>query len=219
MESSIFIQVLEYGEKVGLGGTTVKQFKAWAHENGLVNIETREPRNKLSIVSLTNLFFDCFQPVEVESAEREQDDSRRLYVLKTEYYFKLMDIRQFRETGAAVKSASRNAFIAMGITVLAIIVGAALIVPRLNTPVRIHNADLTALVNAVAPANVPAEVKLDSLQMAQVLSAVGAGAVRPEMDRKESLNPADGKEVSHHELINRYFEGEPRAVLNESSGN
>ena len=206
MEDSIFIEVLKFGEKKGLEGTDYNELSNWIIKNGFAESADAKKDNKAAILS--NLFDECF---DYPRGGNKRDKAN----LKTEYYFRLIEYRELQASRMAARSANRNAMYAIRISIFAIIVSAVLTFTQLNAPVSVNKSDLQALINSNTSANVQREVKLDSLQMAQILSAIGYRQPKPENDRKKSLYKDQGKEVSHHQLINKYFEGESGTILKE----
>ncbi len=195
MAKPVFIKLLEYGEEVGLSGTNFDHIHSWAAQN---NIFSSSGNNESELLLLRDLYFECFHNVSGSSED--------LWVLKTEYYFRLIEYRELQESRIAAKSANRNAFIAVGISVFAIIVSAVLTFAQLKTPATINKSDLNALIKSNRETGVQRAVKLDSLQMAQIISAIGYDQSNSKTKRKQAT--VQGQEVSHHELINKYFEDE-----------
>ena len=205
MKNSIFIDVLRYGEQVGLKGTSYGDFQKWAAEKGIINLTSNAAKDALQIDSLKKLFQDCF----VSFADTEKGGSTSTIpsrcVLKTEYYFRLIEYRERHERTQAANFANRNAMWAIGISLAAVILCTILTLTLIFTPNRMKPSDLTPLINSIA---VQKEVRLDSLQMAQLISAIGYNQYKPKNDRKKSVHQTESQEILHHELINRYFEDE-----------
>ncbi len=150
-------------------------------------------------------------PNEHEAIWREVTDKHLLsqysdekYHLSFEARFKLLDYYELQEAQRSAKSANRNAFIAIGISVIAIVISAVFTFTQSNVPITINRSDLNDLINSNREAGVQREVKLDSLQMAQILSAIGFDQSNIKVKKKEATN--QGHEASHLELINQYFE-------------
>ncbi len=205
MEDSIFISVLEYGEKAGLKGITRQDLKNWATEKGFVSGHNDD----IKVGFLMNLFKECFEKVTPLNVGTPK------WNLKTEYYFRLIEYRELQESRLSARSANRNAIWAIGLSIFAIIVSGILAFNQLTTSVGMNKSDLQAFIISNTRENRQREVKLDSLQMAQILSAMGYRQAKPENERKSSQNKDQGKEVSHHQLINQYFEDESGAILQE----
>lgn len=203
MEDSIFIKVLEHGEQVGLDGTNETLLRDYIQRKTSINFEDEDHKHKTD--SLHRLFLSCFEFFDNGKAGKNN-------ILKTEYYFRLIEYRELQESRLAARSANKSAMWAISISIFAIIISAVLTFAQLNTPVSMNTSDLLSLTNSNA---VQREVKLDSLQMAQILLAVGYGQAKPTSDRKVSPDQSHGKEVQHHQLINQYFEDESDAILKE----
>jgi len=200
MEDSIFIEVLKFGEEKGIEGVSFEKLKNWIYDDKDAGFTDTE------LVLLKNIFDECFEQSKVGNYIEE-------FNLKTEYYFRLIEYRELQESREAAKSANRNAMWAICISILAIIISAVLTFNQLNTPVSMNKSDLQALINSNTKADVQREVKIDSLQMAQILSAIGYSQPHRKAEKQKALD--QGREVSHHQLINKYFEGESGAILKE----
>jgi hypothetical protein len=197
----IFIELLKFASKKGLDGATVSELDAWAGQNEFIAGSAANAEQTRD--ALRQLFLECTNPV-------ENSDVR---VLRNEYYFRLIEYNELRESRIAARVASEKALIAndnavkaIRIAVVAIIVSVLATIFQITTPVTINKTDLDAMVNGTKDAEVQKEVKLDSLQMAQILSAIGYGQSMPKQPPPKATD--QGKEISHHELINRYFEEE-----------
>jgi hypothetical protein len=189
MENSIFIDVLTYGAKRGAAGVSFEELKKRINDNR----DTELTETELAL--LNNIFKECF--ASGGSGTEKQN-------LKTEYYFRLIEYQALKESWKAGKSANRNAFTAIGLAVFAIVLTTFLAFTQWNRPITLSKSDLNALTSSNRHANVQREVKLDSLQMAQILAAVQYRGPEPKNQKPKE----QGQEISHHELINQYFENE-----------
>jgi len=196
----IFIELLKYGAEKGLKGTDQLEVEQWAAERYLPDRKSNEAEWNDLQVTLRYLFEECFH----ETNRTTKGGHIRIRVLKNEYYFRLIEYQELQESRRAAREASRNAWWAIRIAVAAIIVSAVLTYTQLNTPTTINKSDLNALIESNRNTNIQSEVKLDSLQMAQILSAIGYSQPKPNTKKQPATD--QGKEVSHHELINKYFE-------------
>lgn len=201
MEDTIFIKVLEYGEKAGIEGATDSEFWEWTKSLG-INNNTSDDHETLKAQALNRILDECFFKSKLALAEETPKKTIYKNVLKTEYYFRLIEYRELQQSRAAAKSASKNAFIAIMISMVAIIFS----IYVAKQPISINKSDLNALINSNKDTVIQKEVKLDRLQMAQILSAIGYGQSNPKPMRSEAKGKS--KEISHHELINQYFEDE-----------
>ena len=194
MEDSIFIKVLEHGEDAGLNGTSLPLLRRCIEKE--MHIDLKHPDFELYSKSLERLFSQCFEFVDIDGFEEN-------HVLKTEYYFRLIEHRELQESRAAAKAAHRNAFIAIGISVCAIIISAILTWTQVNAPIGLDERTVTSLIESnMAQKN----VKLNPQQMEQILSAIET--VKPP---KKEMNTIQSNEVKFHDLINRYFESQSEA--------
>ncbi len=194
MEDSIFIKVLEHGEEVGLEGTNMSFLKNYIEKRLLIDFTQTDQKHKK--IPLEHLLGECFEKF-------QGGKNGKNYILKTEYYFRLVEYRELQEARAAAKSANRNAFIAIGISIFTLVVSAVLTFTQLNIPTTINKSDLQTLINSNA---VQRDVKLDNLQMAQILSVIESRQSKLKPQKPKAIFPSN--EVQHHDLINKYFEEE-----------
>lgn len=194
MKDAIFIKVLQHGEDAGLEGTNMALLRDYIEKS--LSIDFNHQDYNAYLDPLKQLFNECFRPV----------NEGKNHILKTEYYFRLIEYRELQESRAAAKSANRNAFTAIGVSVSAMVFCAVLAFTQLNTPLTINKSDLKALIDSSRETGIQKEVKLDSLQMAQILTAIQSS--QSSSRAKETKIPGQSQEVSHHELINQYFEDE-----------
>jgi len=205
MEDIIFIEVLKCGAKKGIEGLTAEELYTWGAEQGYfgpnayLDPDVQDVDQQLKRFAFKKLFLECFQ----KSNYAHGAKAKTAYVLKNEYYFRFIEYQELQESRAAAKSANRNAMWAIGISVFAIIVSAFLTYTQLNTPASINKSDLQALINSNSSADVQKEVKLDPLQMEQILSAMAQSK-----SAVKTKNPFQSNEIKHHELINQYFENQ-----------
>ncbi len=198
----IFIDLLDFGVEKGLKGTDLLEVEEWAKEKYFPD-PTGLGEKWIDLRSnLKYLFEECFH----ETNRIKKGTSICLRVLKNEYYFRLIEYQELQDSRIAAREANRNAFIAIGISIFAIIISAVLTFAQLNTPTIINKPDLNALIKSNRETGVQREVKLDSLQMAQILTAIGYNQSNLKVKRPKVID--QGEEISHYELINKYFEDE-----------
>lgn len=127
----VFIKLLEFGEKIGLAGTSFDAVTEWAVNTGVlppVSDQTHAKQKNL----LRDLFFESFAS--------NSGSTESIWVLKTEYYFRLLEFRELQESRASSQAANRNSFIAMVISLIAIIFSCIAAYIQVNTPVGIQGA-------------------------------------------------------------------------------
>ena len=150
MTDKIFIILLEYGAEIGLEGTDIPEFIKWAASHNFINTKSSETHEKLKQNALHSLFKECFE----ENRYYEGSSSKKLFVLKNEYYFRLIEYRELQESRNASKEANKNAMVvnktatvAIAISVLAILVGLFVSIFQVITPVStINQPDLKLLI-------------------------------------------------------------------------
>lgn len=160
MENSVFIKILEYGEECGLEGVHWEALLKKMQEEGVVSKEDQfsvEERNRLF-----KLFDECY--------DKPHGGSHTHRLLKTEYYFRLIEYRELQESREASRSANKNAFVALVISVVAILVGIISATIQLSSAVSIDAAQIHELVEAFSPPIVQ-EVTISDEQMLALISA------------------------------------------------
>lgn len=155
-EKSIFIRVLRFGEEVGLQGIGAPEFESWA-----LNQPEIENRDDPVFFRLLNLRNECFY-------RNDEPDKDSIYVLKNEYYFRLVEFQELEDSRKASTQANKNSTKAIIISVsaiaLSLIIGAA----QLISPITI-NSDQVDRMETKTP---PASQKVESEQLNQVIEAL-----------------------------------------------
>lgn len=141
MEDAVFIKILEFGEQCGIEGTRWEDLKSWLQEKDI--IPTDENLSKREENRVFRLYSECFD------APHGGGHTDRL--LKTEYYFRLIEFRELQESRTASRDANRNSFIAIALSVFAIIASASLTYKQLNTPISIASTQIKELISASVP--------------------------------------------------------------------
>jgi hypothetical protein len=207
----IFIKVLEYGAERGLEGTDVQGFNTWASEQGFLDLKNKELHQLQKCNALHRLLQECFQV-----ADNRGEALERIYVLKNEYYFRLIKYRELQEARNAAKEANRNAFFAIGLSILTLLFSGFLTYTHLINPVSINKADMQALIESNKNPNTQTvrlnqnqldelkEINLEPLQMAQILSAIESGHAKSTIYKPTVNNPSN--DSSMIEAINQYYE-------------
>lgn len=197
MDKTGLIQVLEYGEKVGPGGTTEGEFLIWT-KNRAVHEKSSGRDGDAGTGALIAIFHECFEPVPLNG----KNDVDNAYRLKAEYRYRLIEYRNMQKGIQTATSASKTAVAAIALSVAAIIISLFTGLNRPDPAVSLSDAEISRIVDTVEK-SVSREVRLDGLQMRQILSAIEADkAAAPQ--KKSAMMPSN--EIKHHELINRYFE-------------
>ena len=107
MSEPVFIKLLEFGEKIGLVGTNFDAVTEWAVNSGVLPPVSDQAYAKQKYL-LRDLFFESFV---LNSGSTES-----VWVLKAEYYFRLLEFRELQESRAASQAANRHSFIAIVIS-------------------------------------------------------------------------------------------------------
>ena len=131
MNEPVFIKLLEFGEQVGLVGTDFDAVTEWAVSSGVLPPVFDQAHVKQKYL-LRDLFFESFV---LNSGTTES-----VWVLKAEYYFRLLEFRELQESRASSHKANISSRIAMIISVIAIICSSYTAILQISTPVGIQGA-------------------------------------------------------------------------------
>ena len=175
-KDSVFIKILEYGESAGDGGAT---------EDGMISaIYPDSTPSKNHRARLVALFQECFLPSNGGKA------------LKTEYYFRLLEYRELKESREASLSARKYSSWAIGLSVVAIVTGVLVgwfqlktavsinplqvkqVVEASQAPITIQQAQLELLIKALETSNTE-QVTLSRVQFELLLKEIRSNRLTP----------------------------------------
>lgn len=125
-ESSIFVRILKLGEEKGLIGINENQFGEWALSQPEIKSEHDDAFQKA-----LRIFRESFDRLDKSHGIPDE------YVLKNEYYFRLVEFRELELARRSAVEANRHSKLAIAISVVAIIVGAAATFTQLASPISI----------------------------------------------------------------------------------
>ena len=190
-EKTIHIRLLEYGEKVGLTGATWDSTTEWAVENKVI------PQKKGDEADLLKeLFLECFA-----STSRSTAVTR---VLKAEYFFRLLEYRELCEVRETSRQANQNAWIAIVISVIALIITSLIGYYQTTRPIDINKEQIVAIVNTIKKIesgslqeiltklnkNKDTELVLNTDQFNQIINAI-----KNSSDEKITISQRQAKEI------------------------
>ncbi|HEY0894082.1 MAG TPA: hypothetical protein VGE32_13565, partial [Cellvibrio sp.] len=89
-------------------------------------------------------------------------------LLKTEYYFRLIEFRELQETRTASKTANKNSIIALTISVIAILISICTTAIQLNTTTKINADQIKEIVKASRSPNIQ-KVTINNDQLLEIL--------------------------------------------------
>jgi hypothetical protein len=151
-KKSIFIRLLEFGEKKGVQGFKGDEYNKWkAEQSDIVNAHgdsSREAR------SLLNTCFDQYT-----------ENTGFKYVLKTEYYFRLIEFKELELSRKASSTANRNSIIATMLAVLSIGIGSYFGYIQKTSSIKIDSDQVSLMTPAKS-------FKIESEQLSQMVSAL-----------------------------------------------
>lgn len=137
-EKSVFIKLLEYGEAVGTNGTRVDKMIDWALKNGIIPLA--EDKNHFeNMVLLEELFYECF----IKNDKLEKD----IWVLKGEYFTRLLEYRELNEARESSRKANRNALFAIALSIVTLLLTLTISYLQLHKPTTISEKQLNKLTN------------------------------------------------------------------------
>ncbi|VAW54235.1 hypothetical protein MNBD_GAMMA06-1294 [hydrothermal vent metagenome] len=180
MENSHFIKLLEYGEKVALDGVNFETVTDWAIQEEIIpgrgETSHDDARN-----FLRDQFFECF--------ENSSGSTKNIWSLKTEYYFRLIEFRELQESRIASKQANRNSFIAIGISIFALVCTVLVSYMQLTGSVKISPAQIKEVVNSN---NLPVSgaVAIDSKQLQVLVDAIKSSNKAVERGAQKTARPS-----------------------------
>lgn len=158
MKDSIYIKILEYGENAGIKGLSHDEILEKLKSDSLIEGEI-----DLVIQNrITSIFYECF--------EKTTGSEHNTRLLKPEYFYRLIEFRELEESRKASKSANRNAFLAIGISVLAIIAGIVSAITQLNSSISINSKQISRLAEASKPPVVQ-NVTISKEQLKELVAA------------------------------------------------
>lgn len=135
MENSIFIKMLEFGESCGINGADFNDLRGWLTENNYIKINDSEKRDKLMV-----LYKECFG-----------ENCNLKNTLKTEYFYRLVEHREFQLAISASRSANTNSFIAIGISIFAIICSVIAAYIQITSSISLDKNQLESIIQANQP--------------------------------------------------------------------
>jgi hypothetical protein len=153
-EKSIFIRMLQLGADNGAKPMTKSAFFKWAIEQGDME-STSDP----VVSQLHKLFDECF------IRTRNPSIGEECFVLKSEYYFRLLEFTELEMSRKASSEANRNSIIATVLAVISIVIGGYFGYIQKTTPMMLDNDQ----VKSIKP---PESQKIESEQLAQVIEAL-----------------------------------------------
>jgi uncharacterized protein HemX len=134
-DKSIFIRLLKYWESKGIDGFSYNEFKEWStFQDDLQSQEARQRARRL--------VEECCERISHNASEEH-------FVLKSEYYFRLVEFQELTESRLASKSANRNSLVAIVISVLAIAFSVVASYQQQNAEITIKRSQVAELVKAI----------------------------------------------------------------------
>lgn len=127
MEESPFIWILEHGERVGLDGTSLEAATKSAQADGVLPA-TGTPEFTTKFTWFRRLFQEAFDCPGVTLQG----------VLKSEYFFRLIEFRELQESREAALSARRWAAAALVVSIVAIAASTISAHRQMTTPLKIE---------------------------------------------------------------------------------
>jgi hypothetical protein len=153
-ERSIFIRMLQLGADNGAKPMTKSAFIEWAVGQGDIESE-QDP----VISQLHKLFDECF------ICSRTPTIGENAYVLKSEYYFRLLEFTELELSRKASSEANRNSIIATVLAVISIGIGSYFGYIQKTMPMILNNDQVESI-------KAPESQRIESEQLTQVIEAL-----------------------------------------------
>jgi hypothetical protein len=135
-ENNIFIKLLRLGESKGIQGIDENEFKKWALSHQEIDNEYCEEFHKIR-----RLFLECFDEI-IKSHGIPNE-----YILKTEYYFRLIEFQELELSRETAASANKHSKIAIGISLVAIFIGIVATIIQSQSQVTIDSSQISHVSN------------------------------------------------------------------------
>jgi hypothetical protein len=197
MDENILIKLLEHGENAGQTGITKADALEWFALTASVG-PVSDPGAANREEDFLALFYECFEPA--PPTQQEADPKR--YRLAPQYRIRLIEYRSRQRGTQTAARALKISSAALVLFVATVIFGLFWAQSRPSGQPSVSDAQLKKIAETVLSAE-PRDVRLDRLQMMQIISAIEA-----KKDTAGQRPPATipSNEIEHHDLINRYFE-------------
>lgn len=138
MHQHIFIRLLEYGESIGLNGTNFEEVLEWDKKYNYIP-KPGSQEYKLREGLLRELFFESFT--------KSTASTDNIWVLKSEYYFRLLQYRELQLARQSASEAKNHSNIAISISILALLASLVLGTMQLRSEVRISVDQINQLLS------------------------------------------------------------------------
>lgn len=187
MDDSVFIKMLEYGELCGIKGTKWDELLIWLKDQKvIVNIDANDTNR------LHALYRECFD----DSGKSENYNNR---LLKTEYYFRLVEFRELQEARTASKTANKNSLIALTISVIAILVSVCTTTIQLNTSTKINEEQIKEIVEAAKSPDMQ-NVTIKKEQIIEIVEASRSPDIQNVAIKTEQMKELVSKLETGHDI-------------------
>jgi hypothetical protein len=151
-KKSIFIRLLEFGENKGIQGFKGDEYDEWkAEQSDIVNAHGDSSRETRSLLDT------CF--------DQYTENTGFKYVLKTEYYFRLIEFKELELSRKASSEANRNSIIATMLAVISIGIGSYFGYIQKTTPMILNNDQVESI-------KAPESQRIESEQLTQVIESL-----------------------------------------------
>ncbi len=161
----VHIKLWEYGEEVGLKGTSKIDIISWAAREKISSIVGSE-------FTTTNLLQVYVSQYFLEAEGTVDKSGGKLLVLKAEYLARLEDYRLLKEEKKLTRNANRTALIAVIIAILSLFASIAISIYQINSPIRLNQEQLEIITNKPA--------RLDQEQLELIKSLIEQRKPKPE---------------------------------------
>jgi hypothetical protein len=133
-EKHIFVELLKLGESRGVIGLNSHEFKEWALSQAEIENEHAQ-----SYQNINRIFKESFDEID------KGYGNPNIFVLKNEYYFRLVEFEELRLSRETAISAKRYSVSALTISVLAVIISLAASYVQIISPISIEQDQINDL--------------------------------------------------------------------------
>jgi hypothetical protein len=184
-KKSIFIRMLQLGAVNGAKPMTKSAFIDWAVEQG-----DMESKQDPVVSQLYKLFDECF------ICSKTPSIGEKSYVLKSEYYFRLLEFTELELSRKASSEANRNSLIATLLAVLSIIIGGYFGYVQKTTSIKIDNKQVSLMTTDKS-------LQIESEQLNQVIEALKQSNINTAELAKLIREQATASQLVNGEVIGK----------------
>ena len=180
-EDDFYIQMLKFAASKAPEGFSYDEYEGYAVKlYGSINDKTR--------ATLKQVRTDCFHSLNTGPTP--------VFSLKAEYYFRLIEFQELKESRKSSSDANKHSKVAIGFSIFAIFIGAVVGILQLNSTIKLDNKQ----VSIMATKDYPATQQVESEQLSQVIDAL----------KQSNINTAELTRIIQEQNAKQVVSGEVR---------